>query len=55
MTPAKQAKMAGIKSLQELAELTGQSKSTLWYWTKNSPELFEAALKLAVNKKERLQ
>ena len=40
MTPSKQAKELGLKSLTQVSELTGQSLQTLTNWHKNKHELF---------------
>lgn len=53
MTASEQAKMVGLKNLKEMSELTGQRSDTLGYWSRNSPKLFEAALKRAVEKKDK--
>lgn len=44
MTPAQQAKAAGLKSLLEVSELTGVSIQTLSNWAKNKPKLFSVVL-----------
>ncbi len=44
MTPAKQAKAAGLKSLLQVSELTGVSAQTLDNWAKNKPDLFRVVL-----------
>ena len=44
MTPAQQAKAAGLKSLLEVSELTGVSIQTLSNWAKNKPDLFGVVL-----------
>ena len=44
MTPSKQAKQAGLKSLLQVSELTGVSAQTLDNWAKNKPELFRVVL-----------
>ena len=50
MTPSKQAKASGCKSLQAVSELTGVSVQTLRNWSINKPELFRIVLKgCAVN------
>lgn len=50
LTPSKQAKAAGCKSLQAVSELTGVSVQTLRNWSINKPELFRIVLKgCAVN------
>jgi len=45
MTPAQQAKAAGLKSLSQVSEMTGQSLQTLRNWSINKPELFAVVLK----------
>lgn len=45
MTPSQQAKAAGLKSLSQVSEMTGQSAQTLINWSKNKPELFAVVLK----------
>ena len=45
MTPSQQAKAAGLKSLSQVSEMTGQSTQTLSNWAKNKPELFRIVLK----------
>ena len=53
MTPAQQAKAAGLKSLSQVRDMLGTNKSghpmvslqTLSNWHKNKPDLFEAVLK----------
>jgi len=44
MTASKQAKEAGLKSLLQVAELTGQSTQTLNNWFNHKPELFGIVL-----------
>ena len=48
MKPSEKAKAAGLKSLAELAEISGESVQTLNNWHKNKPRLFELVLKGAV-------
>ena len=43
-TPSQQAKAAGLKSLLQVSELTGQSMQTLSNWAKNKPKLFMVVL-----------
>lgn len=45
MTASQQAKAAGLKSLSQVSEMTGQSAQTLINWSKNKPELFEVVLR----------
>lgn len=44
MTASEQAKAAGLKSLKQVAELTGQSAQTLNNWAENKPQLFKIVL-----------
>jgi hypothetical protein len=44
MTPAQQAKAAGLKSLLQVSELTGVSIQTLSNWAKNKPDLFRVVI-----------
>ncbi|MGB1292276.1 MAG: hypothetical protein ACPG5Z_09070 [Pseudoalteromonas sp.] len=44
MTPSKQAKELGLKSLTQVSQLTGQSLQTLSNWFYDKPELFEVVL-----------
>ena len=44
MTPSKQAKDLGLKSLTQVSELTGQSLQTLTNWFNDKPELFNVVL-----------
>lgn len=44
MTPSKQAKELGLKSLTQVSELTGKSLQTLTNWFNEQPELFEVVL-----------
>ena len=44
LTPSKQAKELGLKSLTQVGELTGQSLQTLTNWFNDKPELFEVFL-----------
>ena len=44
MSPAQQAKAAGLKSLLQVSELTGVSIQTLSNWAKNKPELFQVVI-----------
>jgi hypothetical protein len=45
MTAAEQAKKEGLKSLSQVAKMTGQSLQTLGNWAKNKPDLFRIVLK----------
>ncbi len=51
MKPSEKAKSAGLKSLAELAEISGESVQTLNNWFKNEPRRFELILKGAVSEK----
>ena len=44
MTPSKQAKDAGLKSLKQVSEMTGKPVTTLHNWHKDSPQLFRIVL-----------
>ncbi len=44
ITPSKQAKELGLKSLTQVSELTGQSLQTLTNWFNYKPVLFEVVL-----------
>lgn len=48
MTPSVQCKEAGIKSLAELAKISGVSVQTLINWHKDKPALFETVVAGAV-------
>lgn len=48
MTPSKQCKAAGLSSLAELSGITGKAVSTLRYWHKHDPVLFQIVLLGAV-------
>lgn len=43
-TPSQQCKEAGLKSLSQVAKMTGQSLQTLSNWSKKKPELFKIVL-----------
>ena len=43
--PSEQCKAAGLKSLAELSEISGESTQTLNNWFKNEPRRFELILK----------
>jgi hypothetical protein len=49
--PSEKCKAAGLKSLNELAEITGESVQTLNNWYKNKPQLFKVVLAGAVSLK----
>ena len=40
MKPSEQCKEAGLKSLVQLSQITGESQQTLINWHKNKPRLF---------------
>lgn len=44
MTPSQQAKAAGLKSLQQVSEITGKPIQTLRDWHKDQPKLFAIVL-----------
>jgi len=44
MSPSKQAKSMGLKSLVQVTELTGVSKETLSNWSRDKPKLFRIVL-----------
>ena len=44
MKPSEQVKMAGLKSLTEMAEAAGMSRETLINWHKERPEVFRLLL-----------
>lgn len=44
MTPSKQCKAAGLKSLAELVRISGVSEQTLINWSRNKPRLFEIVI-----------
>lgn len=52
MTASEQCKTAGLASLKELAEMSGQSTQTLSNWHTNKPELFDLVVKGAVIQKK---
>lgn len=47
MTPAKQAKKAGLKSLAQVSEVSGVSTRTLTNWYKSNNWLFSAVIEKA--------
>ena len=51
MKPSEKAKAAGMKSLDELAEISEESVQTLNNWFKKKPRRFELILKGAVAEK----
>lgn len=44
MSPSRQAKAAGLKSLAQVAKITGRSDRTLTNWHRNYPELFRVVI-----------
>jgi len=44
MSPSKQAKEVGFKSLSQVQKITGMSQQCLHNWSKNKPELFKVVL-----------
>lgn len=48
MTTSQQCKQAGLKSLAELAEITGRSTRTLQHWAVHEPKFFAIVLAGAV-------
>jgi len=44
MSPSKQAKEVGFKSLSQVQKISGQSQQCLHNWSKNKPELFKVVL-----------
>ena len=44
MTPAEQAKAAGLKSLTQVSQITGQSLNTLTNWHRDKPDLYRIVL-----------
>ena len=52
MKPSEKCKQAGLKSLAELSGITGESVQTLNNWSKNKPNIFDAALMWAVKKRK---
>lgn len=44
MTASQQAKAAGLKSLLQVQQLTGQSAQTLINWHRDKPELFRVVI-----------
>ena len=44
MSPSRQAKKMGLKSLTQVSEMTGQSIQTLSNWCKDKPKLFQIVL-----------
>ena len=44
MKPSEQCKEAGLKSLVQLSQITGESQQTLINWHKNKPRLFSVVV-----------
>ena len=44
MTPSRQAKSVGLKSLAQVSQITGVSLNTLANWHKDKPVLFRIVL-----------
>jgi hypothetical protein len=44
MTPSQQAKAAGLKSLEQMAQMAGKPTETLRNWHRENPELFRILL-----------
>ena len=53
MKPSEKCKLAGLKSLAELAEITGESVQTLNNWHKNKPRFFDIVLAGTIEEKRR--
>ena len=53
MKPSEHCKAAGLKDLNELSDITGQSVQTLINWHRDNFELFKQALKTAMKTKEK--
>ena len=51
MKPSEKCKAAGLKSLAELSEITGESVQTLNNWSKNKPRVFALVLRGAAMEK----
>jgi len=51
MTASQKAKAAGLKNLDELVDISGESRQTLNNWHKKKPLKFELVLKGAVVKR----
>ena len=43
-TPAKLAKLAGLKNLKQVSDMTHVSVQTLTNWVKDKPQLFQIVL-----------
>ncbi len=51
MKPSEKCKAAGLKSLNEISQLSGESVQTLNNWHKNKPRVFELVLRGAAMEK----
>ncbi len=51
MKPSEKCKAAGLKSLAELSEISGESVQTLNNWFKHKPRLFDLVLRGAIVKR----
>jgi len=51
MKPSELCKQAGLSSLKELTEISGESVQTLNNWHKNKPLVFDLVLRGAVVKR----
>lgn len=51
MKPSEKCKMAGLKSLAELVQLSGRAERTLIDWANNDHAQFDNAIRAAVVKK----
>lgn len=59
MTPAQQAKAAGLKNLSQITQETGVSLQTLTNWHRDKPDLFRVVVigcvaSLGIGKNEKL-
>lgn len=52
MKASEKAKNVGLRSLNQVAEMTGQSIQTLINWNKNKTELFDVVLLGCVEKQK---
>jgi hypothetical protein len=55
MKPSEAVKQAGLKSLTEFADITGESVQTLNNWFKSYPRRFELILKGVIAEREQKQ
>ena len=51
MKPSEKCKLAGLKSLAELSQISGESVQTLNNWHKKKPRVFELVLRGAAMEK----